>query len=124
MARIVAVLRFEDNREMFGVYCNTMDALVSRELFDTSDMAAAAVDAWEASGGKSTKHSAPHGASAAAEPVTVMPYKMGGSGGLEFPSTASRKHRWLTGSKSLDEWDREQRHNDDGSAFYVKPTAL
>ena len=125
MARCVAMVRFADGAKLFGVYCNTTDLIVGRELFDTADLAQAARDAHEEAikgrGISVLQGQAPSGVEASAEPAVVYPNWQYDDLRFEFRTRASRRHRWLTGSKGLDDVVREQ---SDGWFIEPPPTSV
>jgi hypothetical protein len=109
MARVIALIEFEDAHVMYAAYCNTADTLFGRELFDTEEMAKAALTARESSQSQVRHHYEPLGATDSEEPVVIKPNWHDASSSFEIPSRASRKHRWLTGPASLDDEAREYR---------------
>ena len=113
MGRCVAQVRFADGHVLYGVYCTTTDMVVGRALFDTPELASSARDAHEeAREGRGTSvlfDKAPSGAEATQESATIFPYWQYEDFSFEVPTRASRRYRWLTGPKGLDDVSLEER---------------
>ena len=121
MGRSVAMVRFEDGAELFCVFCNTTDMVVGRELFDTEELARSARDAHEAARcgrGTSVLHGpAPAGVETTEAAATIYPNWQYQSLDFSIPTRASRRLRWLTGPKCLDDVAEEHR----GDGFFAPP---
>lgn len=115
------MVRLEDGAELFCVFCNTTDMVVGRELFDTEQLARAARDAHEDARrgrGISVLHGqAPAGAETSEEAATIYPHWQYQRMDFYIPTRASRKHRWLTGPRCLDDVVDEHR----GDGFFAPP---